>query len=147
MVRRHKEGYGVRMEKLFWLPARFFTNGSLPLFICEAVSIKCDKATTAVARVLSSFEALTKHNWSGLEFFRFHRSDELKFLSVKNVDLKRLTQCKIKQIQNICSRNARPTSELKSKSGIMNRNTKIDEMVEFVSFDDIKSTLFYLFIY
>ena len=49
---------------------------------------------------------------------------------------------KLRDIQNIRLRNAGPTNDLKSKQAIERRNAKIDSLVEYASFGDIKSNFF-----
>ena len=45
----------------------------------------------------------------------------------------------LKNVLNIRQRNAGPTSMLKSKNAAIARNEKINEVVEFASFGDVKS--------
>ena len=153
-----RDGYtaqrGIKCEdgKSVLVTCKVLANGStsMPLFVCEAegITVKCDNVTTSVSRILQSFKAITKRHWSGFEFFGFHRADVLRSLSLKNDELKRLTgDHQLQQIQNIRSRNAGPTSELKSKSGMKKRNDKIDGIVNYVSFGDVKSMYCSMYLY
>ena len=116
----------------------------MPIFICEAEesTVKSESITTSVSKILECVGAVTKRNWSGFEFFGFYRVDVLKTLTKIN-DKKNCynNEGVLRDVQNIRNRNAGPTNEMKLKQAINNRNKKIDAVVDFASFRDIKSII------
>ena len=86
--------------------------------------------------MLSQIKAVTKRHWSGFEFFGLYRAEILKIIEKVTVNV---DDSSLREIQNVRCRNAGPTSELKSKKSMDNRNKKIDEVVDYASFGDLKS--------
>ena len=120
-------------------------HGPLPKFICKCkdMSVASEDVGTALNLILNNLNAITKHHWSGYEFFGFHRKKVLNVLKLQSRN-SQIEDEKLRDIQNIRLRNAGPTNDLKSKQAIERRNAKIDSLVEYASFGDIKSNFFCL---
>ena len=123
------------------ITCRVSTFGPLPNYICESndTSVKSECITTAVSQILGSVNAVTKRNWSGFEFFGFHRKDVFDVLKIHDRNTDTFEDERLQEILNIRLRNAGPTDNLKSKQAIDKRNSKIDSIVDYASFGDIKS--------
>ena len=125
-------------EKSVLVTCKVLASGPTPQFICETnnSSVQSDNITVAVSQMLSQIKAITKKHWSGFEFFGFYRADIMKILEkvVEKVD-----NSLLKDIANIRGRNGGPTSNLKSKKSKEKRNEKINEVVDYASFNDVKS--------
>ena len=108
------------------------------------------ESADAVEVVKDAFELLglsTHKKWSGYEFFGFMKSDVLKILTKKppqdmpTLKLKKsdLNHEVLKRGMQVRSRNAGETSSLQSKKSIKNRNNVVHQLVQYVSFGDVKS--------
>ena len=95
-------------------------------------------STNSVRKILETIGSVSKKNWSGYEFFGFHRKDVQKVLKKSEKALEIFDELALKDVHNIVVRNAGPTSQLKSKQAMSNRNSKIDAVVKYASFGDIK---------
>ena len=93
---------------------------SLPQLICKA-NDECFTSytiTIAVNQVLEKIGCVSKKHWSGYDFFGFHRKEVLQKYQVGEPnETSATTRCKkpLIDIENILSRNAGPTTDLKSK--------------------------------
>ena len=132
--------------KVFVVTCKVSSHGPLPSYVCEAdeMSVSSENISTAVSNILKSVNAVTKRHWSGFEFFGFVRKDVLNVLRVPD-RCHDVEDNALQDIQNIRLRNAGPTGDLKSKQAIARRNSKIDSVVEYASFGDIKSNFFFIF--
>lgn len=127
--------------KVFVVTCKVLLNGPLPNYVCEANenSIQSENITTAVSKILKSIGAVTLRHWSGYEFFGFHRKDVLNVLRLPDRNRDSFEDDRLLDIQNIRLRNAGPTDDLKSKQAIEKRNSKINAVVDYASFGDVKS--------
>ena len=116
-------------------------QGSMPQYICEGngISIQTDNITTTVQKFLKQVFCVSQGNWSGYEFFGFYRKDVFSLLKKKSVNKLQVDNTPLHDIVNIRNRNAGPTNQLKSKQSILKRNEKINAVVSYGSFGDVKS--------
>ena len=114
-------------------------------FICETndMLVKLPYITKAVTSILEHIKSSSKRNFSGFDFFGFHRKDVLDRLAIPNYDVSNVGI--LKNISDIRKRNSCvKTSELVSKPAKLSRNEKIHAVVNYASYNDLKSYLDYL---
>ena len=135
-------GVETKNGKHVLIKCKVVANGALPLFICEAEddTIETENVGTTVRLILESVNAVGGRNGSGQEFFGFYRKEVFRVLSHPELLRKdRFVSDKpVQDIINIRQRNAGPSSDL-SKQSRASRNQKIDEIVKYASFGDLKS--------
>ena len=86
---------------------------------------------------------VSKRHYSGYEFFGFYRKDVLQHLTVPENYVHE--SAVLKSISDIIKRNSGvKTSELVSKQAQMHRNEKIHAVINYASYNDVKSYLNYL---
>ena len=120
------------------------------------VSFSNVKATVCVKQMLNFLGIKTNKKWSGYEFFGFMKPEVLKIISIDHINIetsskhKKCTAKKLKRAEvkehipiryalNIRSRNAGGTSSLINSKSVNARNEAIHELVEYISFGDVKS--------
>ena len=101
--------------------------------------VKFHKVSNIVKEVkrLNSTSKRLSRNWSGFEFFGFYDSKILEHITYHTPPHKTNDEM-MTRVENIRKRNGGQTSTLCPKS-IKKRNELIHELVEYVSFGDVKS--------
>ena len=143
-VKYHKDG-GIG-NKL--VNCKVTAQHSIPIYTCtvEMVKFSSSVISTAVVKALKHANTVGVKKWSGYNFFGFHNNIVVKKLEVCSVKEKGkiVKEKTLSNIQKILQRKGGPTSEMKSKQAMQQRNDKINAVVELSSFGDIKSYISYL---
>ena len=128
-------------DKTVLVTCKILASGPTPLFVTQTDDhfVESENITIAVSSMLSQVKAITTTHWSGYEFFGLYRANVMKVLEKVTVNV---DESSLREIKNVRSRNAGPTSHLKSKKSIEKRNEKIDDVVNYASFGDFKSKTF-----
>ena len=108
------------------------------------------KISGVVKKMFKALNVQFKKKWSGYEFFGFMKSDVLEYVSVsKNQDGRAKlsnhlnSHDPLKPGLNIRAKNAGPTSSLLHQKSVVSRNDAVHQLVQYVSFGDVKSKCFW----
>ncbi|XP_047139031.1 uncharacterized protein LOC124814958 [Hydra vulgaris] len=126
-------------------------------------SFSNEKATVCVKQMLNFLGIETNKKWSGYDFFGFMKPEVLKIISTNQINVQKSSskhkKCTAKKFKKeefkdhiplknaltIRTRNAGETSSLVNSKSINARNEAIHELVEYISFGDVKSYIEHLY--